>query len=90
MWKPVKIAGVGDGKGEENGPDWGEIEDINESTIKTLAPFSFFLATPAAYGSSQARSWMGATAEVYATATARLHLSCICNLCQQLAATLDP
>ena len=35
-----------------------------------------FGATPAAYGSSQARSWIGAVA----TATATPDLSCICNL----------
>ena len=43
--------------------------------------FVCFMATPAAYGSSWAKSWIGAIAEAYATATATPDLSCICNLC---------
>ena len=41
------------------------------------------MATPAAYGSSRARSQIGAPAEAYATATATPatpNLSCICDL----------
>ena len=44
--------------------------------------FSFFLfmATPEAYGSSQARGQIGAAAVAYATATAILDPSHICDL----------
>ena len=39
-----------------------------------------FMATPVAYGSSQARGPIRTAAEAYATATAIPDLSCICNL----------
>ena len=38
------------------------------------------MAAPMAYGSSQARSWIGAAAEVYATATATSDPSHICDI----------
>ena len=39
-----------------------------------------FMAAPVAYGISQAKGLIGARAGAYATATAALDLSCICNL----------
>ena len=42
--------------------------------------FFLFMATPVAYGSSQARGRIGATAEAYTTATATPDLSIICDL----------
>ena len=45
-----------------------------------------FMATPATYGSSQARGQMGAAFK--ATVTATLDLSCICNLCHSLILNL--
>ena len=47
--------------------------------ISFLSFFSF-KATPAAYGSSQARGPVGGAAVVYTTVTATLGLSHICNL----------
>ena len=38
------------------------------------------MATPVAYGSSQARGWIRATALAYTTATATRDLSCVCDL----------
>ena len=42
------------------------------------------MTTLAAHGSSQARGWIGAAAEAYATATATLDPSHICNLHRSL------
>ena len=39
------------------------------------------MATPEAYAGSQARGQIGAADEAYATATATLNLSHICDLC---------
>ena len=39
------------------------------------------MAVPAAQGSSQPRGRIGAVVEAYATATATLDPSCICDLC---------
>ena len=50
----------------------------------------FFMASPAAYGSSQARGQIRVTAGAHATAMVMPDLSCICNLCLRLVATLDP
>ena len=46
-----------------------------------LFVYSCFRVAPAAYGSSQTGSQIGATAEAYATATATWDLSCIWDLC---------
>ena len=52
------------------------------SMVTQIFFFSFFLfmATPEAYGSSQARGQIGAAAVAYATATAILDPSHICDL----------
>ena len=44
----------------------------------------FFMATPIAYGSSQARGQMGAAVRAYTTAMEALDLNCICDLCHSL------
>ena len=46
----------------------------------SLSFFFLFMAVPVAYGSSRGRGWIGAAAEVFATAMATLDLSCICYL----------
>ena len=43
--------------------------------------FFLFMASPAAYGSFQARSQIRAASGAYTTATATPDPSCICNLC---------
>ena len=53
------------------------------STLIRIFLFFIFRASLAAYGSSQARSRIGAAA-AYTTATATLDLSCICDLCCSL------
>ena len=56
---------------------WGHM-DIWLPTFN-LYLFFLFKAAPVAYGSSRVRSWIGAAAVVYTTATATLNLSCICD-----------
>ena len=56
----------------------------------TIFFFFLFRATPAAYGSSQARGQIRATAEVYATAKATSDPSHIWDPFLKLVATLDP
>ena len=46
--------------------------------------FLFFTAIPVTYGSSWASGRIRAAAEAYATATATLDVSCICDLCHHL------
>ena len=46
--------------------------------------FSLFMAVPVAHGSSQARDQIRAAAATYATATATLDLSHVCDLCHSL------
>ena len=48
------------------------------------------MAAPEAYGNSQARDWIGAAAEAYATAIATPDLRHICDPTPQLVAMLDP
>ena len=49
-----------------------------------LSFFFFLTAVPVAYGSSQARDWIGATAGAYTTARAIMDLSYFCDLCCSL------
>ena len=49
-----------------------------------------FMVEPVAYGSSQARGQIRAAVEAYATATATLDLSQICNLHSGLTQILNP
>ena len=46
--------------------------------------FFLFMATPVAYGSSQARDQISAVAGAYATATATPGSSCTCDVCCSL------
>ena len=48
------------------------------------------MVLPAAYGSSQVRGHIGAAAEAYTTATAKVVLSHICDLVAFLVARPDP
>ena len=50
--------------------------------------WSFFRASPLAYGGSQARGQIRAAATGLPTATAKPDLSCVCNL--QIMAMMDP
>ena len=52
--------------------------------------FFLFIATLAAYGSSQTRAWIGAPAAAYATATAPSNSGHICDLCCSLHRILNP
>ena len=59
----------------------GQVTSHVPETVFCFVLFSFLLmGTPTAYGSSQARDWVGATAAAYTTATAMLDLSCFYNL----------
>ena len=51
--------------------------------------FIIFTATPVAYGSSQTRVRIGATAEGYATATATPHPNHTFDLCHSLKKNLE-
>ena len=46
--------------------------------------FSFFMATPEAYGSSQPGVESELQLQAYSTATAMWYLSCMCDLCRSL------
>ena len=50
--------------------------------IQQIGIFFFFLftVTPVAHGSSQARGWIGAAAEAYATDTLKPDPDCMCDL----------
>ena len=51
---------------------WGEFSSPNIPQIFLINFFFFFLATPTAYGSSQARDGIPDAAAIYATAMATL------------------
>ena len=53
-------------------------------TSRNVFFFFLFMATPVAYGSSQARGQIRAAAEVYITAMPTLDPSCICSLLHSL------
>ena len=57
---------------------------LKHLVFTTIPGACFFVAAPAAYGSSQARGWTQATAAAFAAATAKLNLSNLCNLCHTL------
>ena len=61
---------------------------VNLYSLKDHLYFFVFIATPVAYESSQARGWIGAAAEAYATATvnarSELYLWCMPQLMAEL------
>ena len=65
---------------------WGSKKELHLANMERPFSFNFFkslfifMATPAAYGSSQARGQIETAAVTYATASTKPDPSCICNL----------